>query len=55
MALRKGLRLQVTDLYRAGMFKLKPRLKKFITPLVDYVVKTMILHWNKYESYLIRF
>jgi hypothetical protein len=28
MALRNLLRLQVTDLYREGMFKLKPRLKK---------------------------
>jgi hypothetical protein len=47
MALREWLRLQVTDLYREGIFKLKPRLKICITPLGDYVAKTMILLWNK--------
>ena len=47
MALRQWLRLQMTDLYREGLFKLMPRLKKCITLLEDYVTKTMILHWNK--------
>jgi len=47
MALHQWLRLQVTDLYREGIFKIKPLLKKFIIPLGDYVVKTMFFQWNK--------